>query len=139
MKYLKVALFSFICSIVLALTAEIIHVEPLLIPAVLCILTCVGCLLAYFCTRIFHRFRHSLTVILIIIFLVLSVTAFILAPDTSVRVETVSELSNLSYLALIGVASALACCISFLVLVGQLIFGRREEPPAPPQQEEGRD
>lgn len=136
MKYLKVALFSFICAIVLALTSEIIHVEPLMIPAVLSILVCVGCLLMFFCTKIFHRFRHSLTVILIVVFLVLAVVAYILAPDASIYVREIPDLASLSYLALIAVASALACCVSVLVLIGQLIFGRREPEPLPAPQPE---
>lgn len=126
MRYLKFALFSFICSIVFALAAEILNVAPIFILTVLCILACVGSLLIWLCTTIFHRFKYSLNVILIIIFLTLAVVAYFFQPE-SIHVENLGDFANLNYIALIGIASALACCISILTLIGQLIFGRRSK------------
>lgn len=124
MKYLKLALFSFICAIVFVLAAEILHVEPLYFLVVLAILACVAFLVVWLCTVIFHRFQHSLNVILIIIFLAISVVAFIFQPE-AVHIATIADIARINYLSLIGIISALACCVSILALIARLIFSRK--------------
>ena len=124
MKYLKLALFSFICAIIFVLTAEILHVSPIYYLVLLSILSCITFLLIWLCTVLFHRFKHSLNVILIIIFLVISCVAFLFQPEV-VHIETIADLTHINYISLIGIISALACCLSVLVLIAQLIFGRK--------------
>lgn len=129
MKYLKVSLFAFICAIVFALTAGILNVLPVFWLSILSALVCLVFFIAWVCASIFHRFKHSLNVIMIIIFGTLATVAYVFQPQ-AIQIEYLSDFANVHYISIIFVVSALACCVSILVLIAQLIFARRDALPS---------
>ena len=123
MKYFKVSLFAFICAIIFALTAYALNVMPIFMLSILALMVCIVTLLIWLCISNFHRFRYSLTIISIIIFFTVAVISYILCPQTP-YVEALTDILNLPYISLVFIVTSLACCISILTLIAQLIFGR---------------
>lgn len=127
MTSLKLALFSFICAIVFAIAATITGVFPITILALVSVFICIGALLTWLCAKILKRFKHSLNIVLIIVFFVLAVICY-LFQDAPVSVETLADFTSLSYISIAWIAAAFACCSSILVLIGRLIFEKKERP-----------
>ena len=130
MIYLKAALFTFICAIVFAITQVITGFMPISILAIISALTCVFCLLIWVSSLIFKRFQHSLNIVLIVVFFVLAVVSYIFQGEP-IEILSFAELSNVSILSITWISSALACCISVLVLIGRLIFEKKEQTENP--------
>ena len=125
MKFLKTALFAFICAIMFAIVQVITNVAPIAILTVLSALICIAALVAWLCSKIFNRFKHSLNIVLIIIFFVLSVVCYLFQPD-AVQVESFGDFAGISIISLAWIASTLACSISILTLIGRVILEKKE-------------
>lgn len=135
MKFLKIALFAFICAIAFIIAQCITGVAPIAILSGISAIVCVASLLTWVCTKIFRRFKHSLNIILVIVFLVLAIICY-LFQDGPVNIESFEDFSSVSYISIAWIASTLACCISVLTLIGRLIFEKRDDrigPEAPIQ------
>ena len=127
MKSLKLALFSFICAIVFTIAAAITSVTPIAILALVAALVCIGSLVAWVCAKILKCFKHSLNIVLIIIFFVLALVCRLFQGGPT-PVETLADFTTLSYISIAWIASAFACCVSILVLIGRLIFQKKDTP-----------
>ena len=125
MSYLKAALFSFICTIIFTITQVITGFLPISILTLVSALACVAFLVVWVSSLIFKRFRHSLNIVLIVIFFVLAVITYLFQGET-VEIGSFAELSNVGMMSIAWIASALACCISILVLIGRLIFEKKD-------------
>lgn len=64
---------------------------------------------------------------MIVIFFVLAVVCY-LFQDGPAYIETMADFASLSYITIAWIASAFACCVSVLVLIGRLIFEKKEIP-----------
>lgn len=125
MKLLKLTLFTFICSIVLFIAVYFTDLMVFGILALFAGLISFAALVAWICTKMFHKFRYSLNVILIFIFFVLTVVTAIFGGATS-QLDTYEDIANLGFLSLAWVLSVFALVISILVLIGRVIFGSKE-------------
>lgn len=121
MKLLKTALFTFICSIVILVTIGITNLGILYIPFALSLLICFGALVAWICTKIFNKFKHSLNVIMIFIFLILSIVSSFLK-DEFVVLDTWNDILNISVGSAVWILSVLSCVVSILILIARIIF-----------------
>ena len=120
---LKLSLFSFICSIIFTLFAELSGIVPLVILSFLSGYVCAASLIAWVCLKIFHKFKYSVNIILIIIFSAISMATYLLTPDTII-IENLNDIFNSNYITRAWIASVIACCISILVLIARIIFSR---------------
>ena len=120
---LKVTLFSFICAITFVIFAYISGIEPLLWLAAISIAVSIISFTAWMCAKIFHRFRYSVNVILIIVFSVAALVSYILMPET-IYIQTLEDIWGISYIGLAWLASICGCCVSILALIARVIFSK---------------
>ena len=124
--FLKLALFSFISTIVFVFFSELTDIQPLYIGALISITICVIALTLWICIKIFHRFKHSINVILIIIFTTTSISTYFLIPKP-LSIQNIEDIINANYISQAWIASVCACCISILTLIAQIIFAKSEK------------
>lgn len=120
---LKVALFSFVCAIVLVIFSEASGIGFLLLPALISAVVSIGSLTVWICARILHRFRYSVNVIMIIVFGVAAIVSGLLRPEVY-QIESVGDIFYTDSITLAWIASVCGCCASILVLIARTIFGR---------------
>lgn len=121
MKLLKIALFSFICTIVIIFTSLISDVLVLSILGVVSALVCSCSLIAWICTKIYAKFKYSLNIIVIFIFFLLVCATSVLR-NPSLSIESYADMAALDVGTAIWLVSLIACVTSILVLIGRVIF-----------------
>lgn len=120
---LKLALFSFLCSIICTVGLVITNISFIALAILFFVVLSVGALVAWVCTLIFHKFRYSLNVIVIIVTFVSSVILGLITTQTT-PLSAINDYENMSLFSIMFVISSLGCLISIIVLLGRYIFSK---------------
>lgn len=122
MTYFKTAMFSFVCAIIFALLANIIHVKPILILSSLSIVVSFMSVVFWICSLMLDKFKYSKNVIVTLIFGFFAFSLYAVNPQL-LSVQTFSGFGQLDIISLLFVICSLISCISLIVLIGRIIFG----------------
>lgn len=126
MKNIKIALFAFICSIGFSVAQSITGVQPIAFLTGASSLVCIMSLVAWLCRRVLDKFKHSFNIIAIIIFAVLAVFCSVFSEE-KIYIQSLHDFANMNYMTIAWIISVMGCCVSVLILIGQLIFGKKED------------
>lgn len=127
---LKLALFSFLCSIICAAGYALTNIEIIAGLTAIGAFMCFISLLMWVCTKIFKCFRCGLNVVIIVITLIASVILGFVVFQT-MPITAINDYQNLSPMALMFIVSSITCLVSIMFLVGRYIFIRdKSQVPA---------